>query len=128
MLVCSVVLRPQGHVVAAAIVEAAGAFDVLAPGAIFATLTDDPGDARDILDAFKGQFMVEAANAVATVNAGLAHPAFVLEEISAAVSTQNATIGAVGSLTPRNAMLDGTYVNSNGTARQANVGGTMVNL
>jgi hypothetical protein len=94
MLVCSVSLRPQRHTIAAALEEAGSAFDVPSIDAIFATLTDDPGNARDILDAFSGQRMVETANAAVTLDAESTHPAVVLEEISAAVAAQDAGLVA----------------------------------
>jgi hypothetical protein len=91
MLVCSVVLRPQRHTVAADVVEVAEALDNPGLGTIFVTLSDAPGNARDLLDAFLGQRMVEAANATAVVDALSAHPALLLEEISAAVAAQDAS-------------------------------------
>jgi|SRR5580765_939846 len=94
MLVCSVSLRPQRHTVAAEILEAAAALDDPALGAILATLTDDPGNAIDRLDAFLGANIVEAASATVTLNAVSAHPSVVLEEISAAVATHDATTTA----------------------------------
>lgn len=128
MLVCSVSLRPTSRVVAATIVEITEALDGPALGAIYATLADNPGNALDILGAFVGQNMVEAASAIAVVDALSAHPAAMLEAISAAVAAQDAAINVVASLVKRDGMIDGTQVNSDGTARQANVGGTMVNL
>jgi hypothetical protein len=92
MLVCSVVLRPQRHTVEADVVEIAEALDNPGSGTIFVTLTDDPGNARDLLDAFVGQRIVEAANAADVVDAGSAHPASLLEEISAAVAAQDASL------------------------------------
>jgi len=95
MLVCSVVQRPQRHVLAANIIEIAAAIDNPSSGTIFVTLTDDPGNARDLLDAFLGQKIVEAANATDVVDALSAHPVLLLEDISAAVAVQDATINAV---------------------------------
>ena len=43
-------------------------------------------------------------------------------------ATASATQDAAGALVARYGMLDGVYVNSSGTVRQANVNGTMVNL
>jgi hypothetical protein len=88
MLVCSVVLRPQAHKVAAAIAEAAIAFDDASIGAIYATLTDDPGNARDILVAIVGQIVAEAANAADVVNAGALHNAAIVEETNALASVR----------------------------------------
>ena len=94
MLVCSVVQRPPRHVLAASIIEVAAAIDAPALRTIFATLTDDPGDARDLLDAFNGQRMVEAANATATFNASIpaVYPVSLIEAASAA-AVQDATAG-----------------------------------
>ena len=94
MLICSVSLRPQRHTVVADIIEVANALDAPTIGIIFATLTDAPGNARDLLDAFTGQQLVEAANATDVLDALSAHPAVLLEEISAAVAAQDASLTA----------------------------------
>jgi len=94
MLVCSVSLRPQRHTVAADIVEALQALDDPSVGALHSTLTDSPGNARDLLNAFVGQNIFETANATHTLDAVATHPTFVLEEISAAVAVHDATIAA----------------------------------
>jgi hypothetical protein len=64
---------------------------------VFATLADNPGNARDLLDAFNGQSMVEAANATAVFNASIpaVYPVSLIEAASAA-AVQDATKGAVG--------------------------------
>lgn len=123
MLLCSVSLRPRGHVIAASIVEPGAALDSLSLSAIFATLTDDPGNALDILTAFVGQNMVEAASAAAVVSAGSVYAVGVIES-AAAISVQGATVGG-GS---RDGMIGTVMVHSDGTARQANADGTFVNL
>jgi len=94
MLVCSVSIRPQRHTVTADVVEVAEALDNPGSGTLFVTLADNPGNARDLLDAFLGQQMVEAANATDTLDALSAHPASLLEEISAAVAVQDASLNA----------------------------------
>lgn len=93
MLVCSVVLRPKRGALAATILETATAIDAPSLGAIFATLTDNPGNALDILDAFSGQRMVEAASANAVTNATLPQlvAAAMLEQVTTTASTQDAT-------------------------------------
>src|SRR5580765_991632 len=92
MLVCSVVLRPQHHTVAATIIEIAGAFDTPSVGALFATLTDDNGNALDTVDAFSGKVMLEAASAAATVNAGSIRYAAVVEEAFGVAASPGATV------------------------------------
>jgi hypothetical protein len=128
MLVCSISLRPRRRIIAADIVEAAAALDDPGSGTIFVTLTDDPGDALDRLDAFLGQRVVEAANAVAVVDALTKYPAFVVEEISAAIAAQDASLNVPVVLVARQSMVGTVFVNADGTARQANAYGVMVNL
>ena len=144
MLVCSVVLRPQRNTIAASIAEAALAVDGAAISAIFAILADDPGAANDRLDGFVGKLMAEAATAAAVVDAGSRRNAVIVEE-TIALASLNAAGGGIAVamieattsdtaqdaiIIPavRDAMLDGIYVNSDGTVRQANAGGIMVNL
>jgi len=149
MLVCSVVLRPRNVDLVADIAEAAGALDVPDLVTLFASLTDNPGDAKDILDGFVGSPLIEAATAADTVTAALTYRIAILEDTTArsadlalivpkhvvtatmveaatATAAQDAT-GAAG-LVPRSAMVGSVFVNSDGTARQANADGIMVNL
>lgn len=142
MLVCSVVMRAERVATAAGIIEAAEASDTPTIGIIFATITDAPGNARDILDAFTGSRLVEAASATDSVNVGSIRNAAIIEdtiagavaqfpftyalmvaEIATAASTQDAALG-----TPRSAMVGTVFINSSGTARQVNADGIMVNL
>jgi hypothetical protein len=147
MLVCNISLRAPRAAIAAGIVEAATAVDATATGnVIFATLVDDPANVRDVVDAFLGQIMLEAASAAATVTAGIVYGAVVLEEatanavtdgtkapsaITAAVAEAATAAEAVDAATvsapTRSAMLPKAYVNPT-TSRDANVAGTMVNL
>jgi hypothetical protein len=129
------------------IVEAATAVDATATGnVIFATLVDDPANVRDVVDAFTGEIMLEAASAAATVTAGLIYTVAILEQATAAAvadgtkapsaitaavdeaatasSTQDATAVSVPT---RSAMLPTAYVNPS-SSRDAYVAGTMVNL
>lgn len=92
MLFCSVSLRPQRHTIAAEVIEAAAALDVPELGVFFVTLVDAPGDARDIVNAYVGQIIVEPASATATVDAESVHPAALLEETGAAGSVQDASL------------------------------------
>ena len=148
MLVCSVVLRPRHASLAADIGEAATARDVTDFVTLFGTVVDSPGNATDTLNAVVGQFMVETASAADVVTVGMAYRITVLEDTTAvannlaviapkhgtvtatvteavsATATQDAAVVRVS----RQAMSDSGYVNSDGTMRQANVAGTMINL
>jgi hypothetical protein len=64
MLVCSVSLRPTRAGIAADIAEIALAADTSTIGqVVFATLVDDPASVGDLVDAFLGEVMLEAASA-----------------------------------------------------------------
>src|SRR5580765_1046228 len=72
MLVCSVSQRGRRAAIAADVAEAAAALD--APGTgnvVFATLVDDPASVGEIVDAYLGEIMLEAASASVIVDAGL---------------------------------------------------------
>ena len=93
MLVCSVSLRPKRGTLAASITETATAIDAPSISAVFASLVDNPSTAAsDYLDAFSGQRMVEAANAVAVVDAGGTVAA--VAEAATAATAQDATVTA----------------------------------
>jgi len=71
MLVCSVSLARRQRAIAADIAEAALAADSPGTGNIvFATLVDDPASVGEMVDAYLGEIMVEAASAADTVDAG----------------------------------------------------------
>jgi hypothetical protein len=92
MLVCSVSQLARRAAIAADLAEVATAVD--APGTgnvVFATLVDDPASVRELVDAYLGQIMLEAASAAATVNAGLVYAARVDEAVVAA----DTLVGAV---------------------------------
>jgi len=126
MLVCNVSLRPARAGITADILEVIAATDATASGqVVFATLVDDPASVRDTVDAYLGEIMREAASATATVTAGSAFAAAIVEAVTAAAAQDATLIGAVPS---RDAMLPGVFVNSDGTLREANVDGVMVNL
>jgi hypothetical protein len=64
MLACSVSLRPPRRTIAAELAEAIAATDATASGqVVFATLVDDPASVGEIVDAFLGNIMLEAASA-----------------------------------------------------------------
>lgn len=95
MLVCSVSLRPPRTAIAADVVEVATAADEAANGqVVFATLVDDPASVLDRVDAYLGQIMAEAANAAATVNAGLTYVAGIVEAGNA-TSVQGAAVPTI---------------------------------
>jgi hypothetical protein len=125
MLVCNVALRPPRSAIAAELVEVTEAIDQPATGNIvFATLVDDPASVGDLVDAYLGEIMIEAASAGETIDAGLVYAAAV-DEATSAADTADA---AASALVPRSAMLPDVFVNSDGTSRQANANGVMVNL
>jgi len=146
MLVCNVSQRAQRAAIAAGIVEEAGAADDVPSLAGFALLVDEPAAASEALSAFVGQILIEAANAGETVNAGSKYAVLIdapaiaadaysgttgvviagLSEAAAAADVPDAT--KISGLVPRHAMVEGVFINSDGTARQANAAGVMVNL
>src|SRR6185436_16592693 len=114
MLVCNVAIRPPRTAITAGITEILAAVDSTATGNIvFATLVDDPASVGDVVDAYLGEIMIEAASADTVLDAGLAYIAAVDEAVSA-TDTTDATAGAA--LVPRSAMLPDVFVNSDGTA------------
>jgi hypothetical protein len=126
MLVCNVSLRPPRGAIAAAIAEAGVASDASTTGnVVFATLVDDPASVNATVDAYLGEIMIEAASAADAVSAGSVFVAAVDEAVTAA-DTQDGTV--VGAALARDAMLPGVFVNSDGTSRQADADGVMVNL
>src|SRR5262245_33852563 len=80
MLVCNVSLRPKGRIITAALLEAGAADDASTTGnVVFATLIDDPASVADIVDAYLGEIMVEAAAATDAVSVGSVYGADVVE-------------------------------------------------
>ena len=149
MLVCNVSVRPQNVTLAADLVEAGLALAVADYVTLFGPLVDSPGNATDTVNAVVGQFLVETASATDTLTVAMAYRITVLEDTTAresnnalfipkhvvtgtvteaatAAATQDATSGA--GLVPRSGMVGTVYINSDGTARQADADGTMVNL
>lgn len=127
MLVCNVSMRPPRRAIAADIAETAAADDASTTGqVVFATLVDDPASVADVLDAYLGEIMVEAASAGDTCSAGSSHAGDVDEDATAA-DTPDATIG--GAAAARQAMVAGpspVFINSN-TSRQAYIDSVMIN-
>jgi hypothetical protein len=96
MLVCNVSLRPPRSAIAADVAELAAAVDATATGnVVFATLVDDPASVGDIVDAYLGEIMLEAASAADTTSAGSAY-AGAVDEAASATDTQSATVPALG--------------------------------
>jgi hypothetical protein len=147
MLVCNISLRAPRAAISVDIVEAATAVDATATGnVIFATLVDAPANVRDVVDAFTGEIMLEAANAAATVTAGVVYGMAVLEEATASAVTDGAKApsaitaavdetataaevvdAATVSAPTRSAMLPRAMIGPS-ASREAYVAGTMVNL
>jgi len=95
MLICNVSLRPPRTAIAADLVEAITATDATATGNIvFATLVDDPASVGDIVNAYLGEIMLEAASASDTLEAGSSYVA-VIDEAATAIAAQDSTAGAV---------------------------------
>ena len=127
MLVCNVSMSPRRAAVTAEIAEAGTAQDSSITGlAVFATLVDDPANVGDIVDAYLGDIMLEAASATDTVGVAGSVYAGAVDEAATSADVNDATV--ISSLAPRDAMLDGVFVNSDGTSREANANGVMVNL
>lgn len=94
MLVCNVSLRAPRRSIAVELAEAAAALDATTTGnVVFATLVDDPASVNDIVDAFLGEVMVEAASASDAVEGGLAFTSDIAEAASAG-DTQDGTVTA----------------------------------
>lgn len=126
MLVCNISLRPPRRAITVDLAEAATARDASTTGNIvFATLVDDPASVRETVDAYLGEIMVEAASAAATADAGLVYAA-AIEEVVTAADVLDATIGIPA--VARSAMVPGVFINSDGTSREANADGVVINL
>jgi hypothetical protein len=106
MLVCNVSQRARRAAIAADIAETAAATDALGTGNIvFATLVDDPASVGEVVDAYLGEIMIEAASAGDTLDASAgAIISANVAEVAAADSTQNGTLAVTTS-----------YANAGGT-------------
>lgn len=97
MLVCNVSMRPPRRAIAAELAEAGTAADALGTGnVVFATLVDDPASVADVVDAYLGEIMLEAASASDSPDAGLAFGAAIVETVAAA-ETSDGTISTTPS-------------------------------
>lgn len=95
MLVCNVSLRPPRSAIAADVAEVAAALDDFGTGqVVFATLVDDPASVGDMVDAYLGEIMLEAASADAVADGGLVYLAAVDEALTA-VAAQDGAVPAV---------------------------------
>jgi hypothetical protein len=118
MLVCNVSLRPPRTAIAADIAESTAAVDATATGnVVFATLVDDPASVGDLVDAYLGEIMLEAAAASDIIDVGLAYAAAVDEAVAAA-DAQDAVIPAGVTWDPAT-VLETTLSNGNLTATHA---------
>lgn len=126
MLVCSVSMRPPRRTIAAGLTEAAAANDAATTGqVVFATLVDDPASVNEVVDAYLGEIMVEAASAADTIDIGLSYSAGVDESSTAADSLD----GTISVIPTRSAMVAGMwpiFINPD-TSRQASAPAVMIN-
>lgn len=84
------VLR-DSSLVSADIAETSAAIDDVSNGATFPALVDDPASGNDIVDAYLGEIMLEAASADDIISWGLAYDA-AINEAATAADTQNAAL------------------------------------
>lgn len=93
---------------------------------VFDTLVDDPASANEILDAYLGETMFEAASATDVLTTGIAYSAAVDEAVTA-IDAQDGIVS--GAAVARQAMIAGlspTLVNT-GVSREAYANGVMIN-
>jgi hypothetical protein len=119
MLVCNVSLRPPRRAIAATVTETAAALDDPGSGqAVFATLVDDPANVGEIVDAYLGEIMLEAASATDTLSTGIGFDAAVVEATTAADTQDGALIGTTWNPSDKSANI--TLSNGNLTAQGTN--------
>jgi hypothetical protein len=95
MLVCNISLRPPRSAIAADVAEAATALDASTTGfVVFATLVDDPASVGDIVDAYLGEIMLEAASAADAIDAGMEYTAAIVEATTA-LAAQDGNVPAI---------------------------------
>ena len=146
MLVCNVSLRSQRKAIAAEIVEIGAAAEDLLSDAGFGLLIDAPALASEVVDAFMGEIMLEVASANSVVTVVSVYTVasdegasandiitvtipytVLLNESATADDLPDASIAPA--VTARHAMVAGPlFINSDGTLREANANGTMINL
>jgi hypothetical protein len=94
MLVCNISLRPPRRAIAADVAEITAAVDTLGTGnVVFATLVDDPASVGDIVDAYLGEIMLEAASATDSVSLVYVYDADVAEATTAGDSPSATVTG-----------------------------------
>lgn len=132
MLVCNVSLRPSRRAIAAGIAEVAAALDAATTGnVVFAALVDDPASVREIVDAYLGEIMLEAAGAADAADAGFAYTGAIAEAVSAG-TTQDGTVTAAPAATTWNpsdksasvSLTGGNLVAASSSATAGSVRGT----
>jgi hypothetical protein len=126
MLVCSVSLRALRRAIAADLAEVVEAADATASGqVVFATLVDDPAAVNEIVDAYLGEIMLEAASAADAADANIpASYAGAVNEAATAASSQDATVVPLSANTWNPAdSVNITLSNGNLSAANNNVSG-----
>ena len=114
MLVCAVSLRPPRRSIAADVTEIATAIDDLTTGnVVFATLIDDPASVADIIDAYLGEIILEAATAGDTVSVASSYDADISTAASA-TATEDASVVSVSNNTWNPSDKSASVVLSNG--------------
>ena len=129
MLVCNVSLRPPRAGIAADIAEAAAALDTLGTGnVVFATLVDDPASVGEMVDAYLGEIMLEAASAndITDGNIPATYNLNVAESMTA-VDTLDATVGVPVSYATWDAATVTAVTLSGGDLVATNTGTTSTN-
>ena len=129
MLVCSVVLRPHRTVAAIVAEHAAALADVRTLGT--GQLVEETASATAIADALAiyRTAIVESGSAADAPSATVTTPGAIAGTVAEAASAADAPDATVaGTVATRSAMVGTVFVNSDGTARQANADGVMVNL
>jgi hypothetical protein len=123
MLVCSISQRARRAAIAADVAEAAAALDNPGTGnVVFATLVDDPASVGEIVDAYLGEIMIEAASADTILDANIpATYAANIIEAAAAAETASGTVGSTFAVWDPATIANGTL--SNGNLTFSNTGG-----
>lgn len=132
MLVCNVSLRPPRSAIAASLAEAVAATDATATGIVFATLVDDPASVGDIVNAYLGEIMLEAATATDTVVPVFIYDSEIVEAMTATdtvsatlvVATTTWDAGTVTAVTLSGGNLVATNTGTTATSQGAHAPGT----
>jgi hypothetical protein len=122
MLVCSVSLRALRRAIAADLAEVVEAADATASGqVVFATLVDDPAAVNEIVDAYLGEIMLEAASASDAISATIPSTFdAAIDEAVTAATAQDATLAAPAVTWDAATTVNATLSNGDLTATHAN--------